>query len=346
VLGGDGMSGAGPATVGGTAGAVARTGTPALALEAVDKVYKVGTFGTQDLKAVRSATFEVHAGEVVSLIGESGSGKSTIGKMVLHLLGSDGGTIRVDGQDVTRLRRGARRDFYRRVQGVFQDPFSSFNPIYKVDRAFDTVHRSYFPRVRGAEWDERVAEALRAVTLRPEEILGKYPHQLSGGQLQRLLIARALLLEPRLLVADEIISMLDASTRIDVLNLLVELKHRGLGILFVTHDLSLGNYVSDRVVILYKGRIVEAGETHAVFDDPQHPYTRDLLASVPQLDATWEEVEAREAERSARLAGRCAFHEHEPDAPADADGLTLVAPGHQVGCFRLAAGDPCPAAAP
>jgi peptide/nickel transport system ATP-binding protein len=318
------------------------TETPVLSLDGVDKVYKVGTFGGGQLRAVRSATFDVKAGEVVSLIGESGSGKSTLGKMVLHLVSSDGGTVRLAGKDVTRLKRGALHEYYREVQGVFQDPFSSFNPIYKVDRVFDTVRRGYFRRVRRAEWDERVRESLRAVTLRPEEILGKYPHQLSGGQLQRLLVARALLLEPKLLVADEIISMLDASTRIDVLNLLVELKERGLGILFVTHDLSLGNYVSDRVVILYKGRVVESGATRAVFDDPLHPYTRDLLASVPQLDATWEEVEAREAVRTARLAGTCAFHEHDPSAAPDAEGLVTVAENHQVGCFRLGADDPCP----
>ena len=318
------------------------TDAPVLSLRGVDKVYKVGTFGGGSLRAVRDASFDVRAGEVVSLIGESGSGKSTLGKMVLHLVSTDGGTMHVGGRDVTRLKGRELREYYRSVQGVFQDPFSSFNPIYKVDRTFDTVRRSYFPKVRRAEWQARVNDALDAVTLRPAEILGKYPHQLSGGQLQRLLVARALLLEPKLLVADEIISMLDASTRIDVLNLLVELKQRGLGILFVTHDLSLGNYVSDRVVILYKGRVVEAGETRAVFDDPRHPYTRDLLASVPQLDATWDEVEAKEAERAARLAGTCAFHEQLPDAPEDAEGMVHVADEHQVGCFRLGADDPCP----
>ncbi|ACZ29305.1 oligopeptide/dipeptide ABC transporter, ATPase subunit [Xylanimonas cellulosilytica DSM 15894] len=318
------------------------TRTPVLSLDAVDKVYKVGTFGSGELRAVRSASLEVHAGEVVSLIGESGSGKSTIGKMVLHLVSTDGGTMRVGGQDVTRLKRGRLRDYYRDVQGVFQDPFSSFNPIYKVDRVFDTVRRSYFPKIRRADWHLKVDDALAAVTLRPEEILGKFPHQLSGGQLQRLLVARALLLDPKLLVADEIISMLDASTRVDVLNLLVELKHKGLGILFVTHDLSLGNYVSDRVVILYRGRIVESGETREVFENPLHPYTRDLLASVPQLDATWAEVEAQEAVRTRRLAGTCVFHSLAPSEPDAAEGLAQVTDGHQVGCFRLGADDPCP----
>src|SRR5690606_11383406 len=306
----------------------------------LDKVYKTGTFGTADLHAVRQVSLDVQRGEVVSLIGESGSGKSTIGKMVLHLLDSSGGTMTFDGRDVTSLTFRERREYYRRVQGVFQDPFSSFNPIFKVDRTFETLRRSYFPRVPPADWRERLEEALGSVSLQPEDILGKFPHQLSGGQLQRLLVARALLLDIDLLVADEIISMLDASTRIDVLNLLVELKSRGLGILFVTHDLSLGNYVSDRVVILYKGRVVERGVTGAVFDDPLHPYTRDLLASVPHLDRTWEDVEAEETERSASLAGRCLYHEalaaqgralgEEAGGVPDGVGLVEHSPGHFV----------------
>ena len=328
-----------------------------LVLDQLDKVYTTGTFGPSDPHAVRQVSLEVRRGEVVSLIGESGSGKSTIGRMVLHLLESSGGSMTFDGRDVTRLGFRARREYYRKVQGVFQDPFSSFNPIDKVDRTFETLRGSYFPRVSAADWREKLHDALGAVTREPGDILGKFPHQLSGGQLQRLLIARALLLDIELLVADEIISMLDASTRIAVLNLLGELKARGLGILFVTHDLAVGNYVADRVVSLYQGRVVEQGVTSAVFDDPVHPYTRDLLASVPQLDRTWEEVEAEEAERSARLAGRCLYHEalaaqgralgEEAAASSggDADdlGLTEHAPGHFVGCFRRSAASPCPA---
>ena len=315
---------------------------PLLQLINVDKIYNVGTFGTGKLKAVRHASFNVESGQVVSLIGESGSGKSTIGKMVLHLISIDGGTLLLNGQDVTNLKGKALREYYTDVQGVFQDPFSTFNPIYKVDRVFDAVHTSYFPGVKGPEWQARVDGVLESVGLRPSEILGKYPHQCSGGQLQRLLVSRALLLKPQVLVADEIISMLDASTRIDVLNLLVELKQQGLGILFITHDLSLGNYVADKVVILYKGRIVESGDTRAVFDNPLHPYTRDLLASVPQLDKTWEQVEAEEAERAARLAGTCAFHEALPQTPDDDDAQVEVEPGHLVGCFRMGEHDPCP----
>ncbi|MCL2595917.1 MAG: ABC transporter ATP-binding protein [Promicromonosporaceae bacterium] len=316
---------------------------PILEMIETDKVYNVGTFGSGKLKAVRGASFTVEAGQVVSLIGESGSGKSTIGKMVLHLISIDGGKMLVGGKDVTRLGGKALREYYTDVQGVFQDPFSTFNPIYKVDRVFEAVRKSYFPEVRRPEWIERVKAVMSSIGLRPEDILGKYPHQCSGGQLQRLLVSRALLLRPKILVADEIISMLDASTRIDVLNLLGELKKQGLGILFITHDLSLGNYVADKVVILYQGRIVESGKTRAVFENPLHPYTRDLLASVPQLDKTWSQVEAEEAERSARLAGTCAFHEVMPDAPAHDDGQAEVATDHFVGCFRMDEADPCPA---
>ncbi|HSK24512.1 MAG TPA: ABC transporter ATP-binding protein [Egicoccus sp.] len=311
-----------------------------LHVEKVNKIYRVGTFGTEELHAVRDVSFDVQRGEVVSLIGESGSGKSTLGKMVLKLISTTSGTIRFDGSDVGELRRSRLREYYRRAQGVFQDPFSSYNPIFKVDRTFDAVRGSYFPGTSDADWDTKIDDALKAVSLNPGDVLGKYPHQLSGGQLQRLLIARALLLDIELLVADEIISMLDASTRIDVLNLLGELKERGLGILFITHDLSLGNYVSDRVVILYRGRVVESGDTEVVFGDPLHPYTRNLLASVPQLDKRWDEVEAAVAARETELSGRCLYHEQVD--PAVRDNLAEVAPGHLVGCFAMDVTDPCP----
>jgi len=205
------------------------------------------------------------------------------------------------------------------VQGVFQDPFSSYNPIFKADRAFAMVRSAYFPRVRSAEWSDRVGDAIESVGLNPGDVLGKYPHQLSGGQLQRLLIARALLLEIRFLVADEIISMLDASTRVDVLNLLSDLKDRGLGILFVTHDLSLGNYVSERTMILRRGRVVELGPTEKVFADPRHPYTQSLLASVPQLHTKWEL-----RERDARAAWEAA------DGDGTDEELVEVSEGHLV----------------
>lgn len=253
----------------------------------VSKVFRVGTFGSKKLPAVSDVSFAVEPGEVVSLIGESGSGKTTVGRMILRLTPVTAGSISFEGTDVAQLKGRKLRSYYANVQGVFQDPFSSYNPIFKADRVFELVRRSYLSDLTEAEWNKRLGDALEAVVLEPSDVLDKFPHQLSGGQLQRLLIARALMLDLRFLVADEIISMLDASTRIDVLNLLGDLKARGLGVLFITHDLSLGNYISDKTLILRRGRIAELGATHKVFGDPRHPYTRALLASVPQLHRKW-----------------------------------------------------------
>jgi len=266
-----------------------------LRLDDVSKTYKVGAFGGSELRAVCDVSFEVEPGEVVSLIGESGSGKTTIGRMILRLSPLTAGKISFDGTDVATLGRGRLKEYYRHVQGVFQDPFSSCNPIFKADRIFALVKDEFFPTVETEEWHHRLAASLEAVSLNPADVLGKYPHQLSGGQLQRLLVARALLLDIKILVADEIISMLDASTRIDVLNLLGDLKQRGLGIIFITHDLSLGNYISDKTIILRHGTIVEMGATEKVFGDPRHPYTRSLLASVAHLHAKWAPDESGRA---------------------------------------------------
>ena len=287
-----------------------------LRLDNVSKTYRVGSFGRSRLTAVRDVSFELREGEVFSLIGESGSGKSTIGRMILRLLQPTTGSITYGGADVASLHRGALKEYYRNVQGVFQDPFSSYNPIFKADRIFNMVHTEFFPEVSKDEWRHRLHDALESVSLNPEDVLHKYPHQLSGGQLQRLLIARALLLDIKYLVADEIISMLDASTRIDVLNLLADLKERGLGILFITHDLSLGNYISDRTVILRRGEIVEMGATEKVFGNPCHPYTQQLLASVPQLHRQWSPSTA------------------EPDDPDMRAELTEVEPDHVAAVTR------------
>jgi peptide/nickel transport system ATP-binding protein len=258
-----------------------------LELSAISKVYRIGTFGGEELRAVSDVSFNVKDREVMALIGESGSGKSTIGKMILRLITTNSGSILFNNVDVATLKGPALKEYYRKVQGVFQDPFSSYNPVFKADRLFATIHQEFYPAVNDREWKAKIDDSLRAVGLNPPDVLDKYPHQLSGGQLQRFLIARALLLDIDFLVADEVISMLDASTRIDVLNVLADLKSRGLSILFITHDLSLGYYISERAVILYRGCVAELGSTKKIFENPLHPYTKMLMASVARLDQKW-----------------------------------------------------------
>jgi peptide/nickel transport system ATP-binding protein len=308
-----------------------------LTLSGVSKIYKVGTFGGTDLPAVSDVSFSVDTGHVVSLIGESGSGKTTIGRMILRLIRPTRGSITFDGQDVTRL---PRQGYYRLVQGVFQDPFSTYNPIFKADHVLGMIRGVYFSGMAGSEWDGRVDASLQAVGLDPGQVLHKYPHQLSGGQLQRMLIARALLMDIKLLVADEIISMLDASTRIDVLNLLGELKARGLGILFITHDLSLGYYSSERTMILWRGRVVEMGATEKVYGNPVHPYTKMLIASVPLLHKKWRQVALELEAVDHRQSQDCAYHVMcpRPGSPEAQNGrqplLAEVEEDHFVGCIR------------
>jgi ABC-type oligopeptide transport system ATPase subunit len=295
--------------------------TSTLRIDAVSKFYRGGGVPGGVLPALRQVSFDIEQGEVVTLIGESGSGKTTLGKVILRLLTASSGRVLFDGADIAGFRRGQLREYYRHVQGVFQDPFSSCNPIYKADRVFAVLHGEYFSELAQPDWDDKVATALHSVALNPGDVLGRYPHQLSGGQLQRLLIARALLLDTKLLIADEIISMLDASTRVDILNLLVSLKGAGLAVLFITHDLSLGNYVSDRTVILRHGAIAEMGPTVSVFGNPQHPYTQMLLDSVPQLHKKWQR---RDPDRQLLAAA--------PRAPVAVTPPELVefAPGHLV----------------
>jgi len=259
-----------------------------LTINGLTKVFKTGVFRPQYTVAVKDVSFTLQSGSIVSLIGESGSGKTTIGKLILKLIKPTAGQIFYKGQDVVSLKdKQQLKQYYRKVQGVFQDPFATFNPLYRVDRIFDLIYEAF--GFDSSDKDARIAEVLREVNLDPERTLGKFPHQLSGGQLQRLLIARALLMDVEVLIADEIISMLDASTRIGVLNLLADLSHeKQLSILMITHDLNLGYYISDYTMIMYKGRLVEYGDTEKLYHNPIHPYTKMLLASVSDIGARWD----------------------------------------------------------
>ena len=299
----------------------------ALQIDHVSRFFRSSAGGDMT-PALRKVSFGIDRGEVVTLIGESGSGKTTLGKIILRLIPASSGTVTFEGQDISAFKGAALREYYRHVQGVFQDPFSSYNPVYKAERVFELLRGVYFPHTGQAAWQDKIESALAAVALNPGDVLGKYPHQLSGGQQQRLLIARALLLDVRLLVADEIISMLDASTRVDILNLLISLKQSGLAILFITHDLSLGNYVSDRTIILRHGAIVEMGDTVKVFGNPRHPYTRNLLTAVPELHKKWQPPADGARSRPTDAAGT--GHAAVPATAVDPPRLTEYEENHLV----------------
>lgn len=252
------------------------------------KVFKSGIFNPDITVAVKDVSFDIKPGKILSLIGESGSGKTTIGKLILKLLVPTEGYIFYKGQDISLLKsKNETKEYYKKVQAIFQDPFATFNPLYRIDRVFDIIFKSF--AYDESQKEEKINKVLNDVNLNPDRILGKFPHQLSGGQLQRLLIARALLMDVDILIADELISMLDASTRIGVLNLLIELcKKNGMSVVFITHDLNLGYYISDDSLIMYKGRLVEIGDTKKIYEDPIHPYTKMLFESVPEIDDRWD----------------------------------------------------------
>jgi len=239
--------------------------------------------GSRTVTAVDHVSFSIQAGEIVALVGESGSGKSTLARLLLRLLDATQGTFSLAGRDVTRLRGSGLKSYWRDVQAVFQDPFSSFNQFFPTKRLLHDALGILERPLRGSERQARIVEATERVGL-GADLLDKWPHQLSGGQRQRMMLARALLVGPRLLIADEPTSMLDASLRVTILNLLRGLRDDlGMTVLFITHDLGQAGYVSDRVLVMSKGELVETGETDDVLWNPQHEYTRRLLADVPRL---------------------------------------------------------------
>lgn len=254
-----------------------------------DRLTKTFGSGKTAVTAVDEVSFALQQGQITTIVGESGSGKSTIARMVLGLLPITSGTLTFDGKDVTNPTGRARKAYWGNVQAVFQDPFSAFNQFFTVKTL---LYRS-LKLLDESIGQDRLEEALGHVGM-DLSVLDRYPHQLSGGQRQRVMIARALMLRPKLLVADEATSMLDASLRVNILNVLTDLRDElGMTVLFITHDIGQACYLADEVVVMEHGLVVEHGTTDEVIFEPKHDYTKRLLADVPDLkgslkSANWQ----------------------------------------------------------
>jgi peptide/nickel transport system ATP-binding protein len=271
------------------------------------------------VKAVDDVSFDLRKGEVLGLVGESGSGKTTLGRTLLGLVRATGGSVIFEDRDITKLNERELRDHRRRMQIVFQDPHASLNPAMTIAQAVGHPLEIHGLASERSQIRTRVASALEHVGLAPaEQFLDKYPSDLSGGQKQRAVIARAIILNPVLLVADEPVSMLDMSVRAKILQLMLDLKREfDLTYLYITHDLATAKFFCDRIAIMYLGRIVEIGDTDAIFADPKHPYTKALLAAIPEPDpdkALPRDLPRGEIPDAAQPPLGCAFHPRCPEA--------------------------------
>ena len=303
-----------------------------------------------EVRAVDGVSFDVEPGEVFCIAGESGCGKTTLGRALLGLVKPHSGTASISGLDPARLKGEELRKFRRRVQVVFQDPMGSLNPRQSV---YEAVAEGV--RIHGLEGDEReiVARALARAGLRPpERFFLDYPHELSGGQRQRVVIAAAIALEPQVLIGDEPVSMLDASVRGEILKLLVELKEEiGMTLVLITHDLAFAWAIADRVAIMYLGKIVEVGPVQKVLTEPLHPYTKSMLAVTPEVGSRQtHEVLIGEPPDPAHIPPGCRFHPRcpvlrsgqagaqEPRCLGEVPALEELATNHLAACHVAVAG--------
>lgn len=279
---------------------------------------------------------------IITIAGESGSGKTTLAQLVLGFTGLSSGQIIYDGQDMSNASPKQLKDYRRQVQAVFQDPFGVYNPFYRVEHVFQIVLDNFKLAPNKAAGRQMIEEALNVVGLHGEDVLRKYPHQLSGGQRQRIMMARAYMIKPKLIVADEPVSMVDASLRASILDVMIRLKNEGISFLYITHDLSTAYQIGDQIFILYQGTIAEKGSTINVIDQPHHPYVQLLVDSVPvpDPDVKWEGeivLPSEEEMRSSTNSG-CRFY---PRCPKRMDRCLTAQPplykvddiDHQASCY-------------
>ena len=294
--------------------------TALLELHNVTKVFGGGVFRKSTTLAVDDISLSISGDPpgITTIAGESGSGKTTLARLLMGIASATSGEVFYMGQNIKEMSGAERREFRREVQPIFQDPFEVYNPFYKVDHVLTTPVANFHLAGSKAEARTLITEALETVGLRPEETLGRFPHQLSGGQRQRVMVARALLLKPRVIIADEPVSMVDASLRATILESVRTLNRElGIAVVYITHDLTTAFQISDNIVVLYQGSIAEAGSVEQVIGEPKHPYTKLLVESIPQADPKrkWGEGMAPHdtggatawMNRGCKFAPRCPF---------------------------------------
>jgi oligopeptide/dipeptide ABC transporter ATP-binding protein len=283
----------------------------------VSKVFGGGLFDKRVTRALNDLTFAIDSAppRITAIVGESGSGKTTLARLLLGQINPTSGAVLYEGTDVRKLSGADKRRFLSDVQMIFQDPYEVYNPFYRVDHVLETPVVKFkladSPRAGAA----LIKESLRAVGLRPEETLGRYPHQLSGGQRQRIMVARAVLIRPRLIIADEPVSMVDASLRATILDSLRTLnRDYGMSIVYITHDLTTAYQISDTIIVLYRGSVAEAGDVDLVVHQPRHPYTQLLIRSVPRPDPkyVWGSTADAAAAAAAADGQGCSFADRCP----------------------------------
>lgn len=314
----------------------------------VTKIFGSGLLSKGRTVAVDGVSLIVNEDKpaITAIAGESGSGKTTLARLLLGVIQPTSGSILYRGRSLTSMDHRARTEFRRQVQAIFQDPYEAYNPVYKVDQTLTTPVRKFRLTHSREEAHQRIEESLRMAGLRPEETLGRYPHQLSGGQRQRIMVARALLLNPRVILADEPVSMVDASLRATILESLVRLKRElGISLIYITHDLTTAYQISQNIYVLYRGSTVEVGSVDKVIRDPRHPYTRLLVSSIPlpDPDMQWggeSEIETRASATSASLREirGCKFSNRCPYVTAeclqDRPPLYLTDDDRAVACYQ------------
>lgn len=295
---------------------------------------------SKEIKAVDEINFELKRGEILAIIGESGSGKTTVGKLIMNLIKPTDGKILFENEDINNLKKEKIKHYRKKVQMIFQDPYASMNPRFKIK---DILKEPLY--IHNMETDEEIIiNALKDVKINPE-FMENYPHMLSGGQRQRIATARALIINPKLVIADEPVSMIDLSTRAEILYMMKELKEkRNLSYIYITHDLSTARYFADRIAVMYLGKIIEIGNADEIIDNPKHPYTKALIEAVPdassgRVDIVKELPIKGEIPNASDIPSGCRFHTRcvyaKEECKHNLPILEEINHNHKAACFFL-----------